>query len=57
MSYKKGKKFSFVDFRSSRATVWIIRNFEVACPPSLGFTCSSEKKKKKMKLSGVFKKI
>ena len=54
MPSKKGKKFSFVGFGSSRATVWRRRNFEVDCPPSLGFTCSS---KKKMKLGGVFKKI
>ena len=34
--------------------VWRRRNFEVACPPSLGFTCSS---KKKMELGRVFKMI
>ena len=54
MPSKKGKKFPFVSFGSSRATVLRRGNFKVACPPSLGFTCSS---KKKRKLGGVFKNI
>ena len=36
---------------------WRRRNFEISCPPSLGFTFSSKKKRKKRKLGGVFKKI
>ena len=33
---------------------WRRRKFEISCPPSLGFTCSS---KKKMKLGRVYRKI